>query len=212
MAGDRGESNVEGRASSRLDNHLTRRGMSDGGEVFSGRLASRALRAVGARAMTVSRSIVVDTTFDTSKVEDQALYAHEKVHMEHSGGEAGHQVRDAEEIAARAAEAMVFHRSASGETEGGMEGGYGPGRGGGEGHPGDKKAAGDSAVGAPNADDAPNKKKAGAANAEDGYRSLRRQGYSHMDIVEMLARKCLSSLEESRQSGLDRHGDKKGYL
>ena len=122
MSEDQGSSGPEARAESRLDNHLTRRGMDDGGEVYTGRLASRALRAVGARAMTVNRSIIVDTTFDTSRIEDRALYAHEKVHLEHSGGEAGHQVRDAEEIAARAAEAMVFHRSE--KSEGGFEGGH----------------------------------------------------------------------------------------
>lgn len=209
MAGDRGDSSVEGRAGSRLDNHLTRRGMSDGGEVFTGRLAARALRAVGARAMTVNRAIVVDTTFDTSNIEDQALYAHEKVHLDHSGGEAGHQVRDAEEVAARAAEAMVFHRAA--KAEGGFEGGYGPGRGGGEGHPGDEQASGDAKTGAPAADDAPGSRKTGA-DAQEGYRALIKKGFSHADIVDMLARKCMASLDESKQSTLDRHADKKGYL
>jgi hypothetical protein len=209
MAGDRDSSDVESRASSRLDNHLTRRAMADGGEVFGGRLASRALRAVGARAMTIDRAIVVDTTFDTSNVEDQALYAHEKVHLDHSGGEAGHQVRDGEEVAARAAEAMVFHRSA--QAEGGHEGGYGPGRGGGEGHPGDKSAAGERATGAPGAGDTPNSRRT-EADPQAGYRALVKKGYSHNDIVEQLARKCLATLQESKQTHRDRHADKKGYL
>ena len=69
MAGDNstlGEK-TSARLSRRLDNHLTRRAAPDGGEVFSGGLASRALRAVGARAMTVDRSIIVDNESSFSR-------------------------------------------------------------------------------------------------------------------------------------------------
>ena len=85
--------------------------MPGGGSVYRGEVASRALKAVGARAMTVDRSIIVSEDFDPARPEDQALYAHEQYHVEHSGGEGGHSVRDAEEVAARATEAMVFHRA-----------------------------------------------------------------------------------------------------
>lgn len=197
MSDKNGSSGLDARTDSRLDNHLTRRGMDDGGEVFSGRLASRALRAVGARAMTVSRSIIVDTTFDTSKVEDRALYAHEKVHLEHSGGEAGHQVRDAEEIAARAAEAMVFHRSA--KSGGGHTVGGSPSHA--------------SASSAPQADsesvDDGHAKGQRDPSPEDGYRALVAQGYSHQDIVDLLARKVSAAMQESGQAGRDRHANQK---
>jgi hypothetical protein len=193
-----GASGLDARTDSRLDNHLTRRGMDDGGEVFSGRLASRALRSVGARAMTVSRSIIVDTTFDTSKVEDRALYAHEKVHLEHSGGEAGHQVRDAEEIAARAAEAMVFHRSA--QSEGGAEIGSSQGS---------ASASSAATVGAQANDDG-NAKGKRDPSPEDGYRALIALGNSHQDVVEILARKVAAAMQESGQAGRDRHANTKG--
>ena len=172
--------------------------MDDGGEVFSGRLASRALRSVGARPMTVSRSIIVDTTFDTSKVEDRALYAHEKVHLEHSGGEAGHQVRDAEEIAARAAEAMVFHRSA--QSEGGAEIGSSQGS---------ASASSAATVGA-QADDDGNAKGKRDPSPEDGYRALIALGNSHQDVIEILARKVAAAMQESGQAGRDRHANTKG--
>jgi hypothetical protein len=88
----------------------------DGGEVYTGALASRALRAVGARAMTLEGEIVVDEGFDTSKAEDQALYAHERFHQAESGGEGAVLQRDAEEVAARAIERMVLHRSQKGDS------------------------------------------------------------------------------------------------
>lgn len=81
------------------------------GEVFRGSLADKALQAVNARAMTVEGEIIVNGNFDPSKPEDQALFAHEKFHQEQSGGVAGHSGRDAEEIAARAIESMVFHEA-----------------------------------------------------------------------------------------------------
>ena len=201
------DSGLDRRLSRRLDNHLTRRDMSDGGEVFSGPLASRALRAVGARAMTVSRAIVVDTTFDTSDVEDRALYAHEKVHLDHSGGAAGHNTRDAEEVAARAAEAMVFHRAAA---EGGYEGGHSPGRGGSH-SPGDKGGGGELAAAPAGANERPESEDA-SPDPERGYFALIDQGYSHADIVHELVQRCVSALAEAKSSSQDRHSDKKGYL
>ena len=81
------------------------------GDVFSGELADQALGAVGARAMTMDGEIIVNSNFDLSDAEDQSLYAHELYHKARSGGAAGDQIRDAEEIAARAIESMVFHRA-----------------------------------------------------------------------------------------------------
>ena len=83
---------------------LSRKTMADGGEVFQGALASRALKAVGARAMTMDGNIFVNEGFGGTP-EDQALYAHEKVHEEGSGGhDHGDHNRgnDPEEMAARA--------------------------------------------------------------------------------------------------------------
>lgn len=112
-----GEATSE-RLSARADSGLVSRRMSDGGEVYTGSLARRALRSVGARAMTVEGGdIVVDSDFDPSRSQDAALYAHERIHQKGSGGDgggaAGH--TDAEEQAARAIEAMVLHRMESGE-------------------------------------------------------------------------------------------------
>ena len=84
------------------------------GSVFRGALADRALNAVGARAMTVDGEVIVSETFDLVSAENQALFAHEKFHQKHSGGAAGQTIRDAEEIAARSVESMVFHQASGG--------------------------------------------------------------------------------------------------
>lgn len=100
-----------------LANRLQRRATPDGGEVYSGELAKRALRSVGARAMTMDNTIIVDDDFDLSNPEDQALYAHERHHQMESGGsdDHAHDTHDAEEVAARAIERMVLHRAEIGE-------------------------------------------------------------------------------------------------
>ncbi|MCA9488665.1 MAG: DUF4157 domain-containing protein [Myxococcales bacterium] len=96
---------------------LSRRRMADGGEVFTGSVARKALRTLGARAFTVDKQIVVDPTFDASNANDAALYAHERHHQMNSGGEgggaAGH--NDHEESSARQIESMVLHRMNAGE-------------------------------------------------------------------------------------------------
>ena len=94
---------------------LQKKELSDGGEVYTGSLAKRALSAMGARAMTLDETIIVDDTFDESKPEDQALYAHERLHQMESGGHGAEGSRDAEEVAARAVERMVLHRASHGE-------------------------------------------------------------------------------------------------
>jgi hypothetical protein len=96
---------------------LHRRKMADGGEVVSGGLAKKALRSVGARAMTLDHTILVDDTFDPNKAEDQALYAHERHHDAHSGGVGDKNDKtDAEERTAQAIESMVLHRAKAGES------------------------------------------------------------------------------------------------
>ena len=95
---------------------LKRINVPGGGEAFQGGTATRALKALGARAMTVDQSIVVSEDFDPQRPEDAALYAHEKLHVDRGGTQASHAVHDAEEVAARAVEEMVLHRMASGES------------------------------------------------------------------------------------------------
>ena len=134
------------RVTGRLDtSRLSRQSMNDGGEVFRGELATRALKAIGARAMTVDRTIIVNDDFDPSTPEDQALYAHEQYHVEQGdghGGGGGENFRDAEEIAARAAESMALHRAIAG----GVETGYSESAG----HKGGdhREGGGDAAAGA----------------------------------------------------------------
>lgn len=103
------------RLARRADMGLQKKDAPDGGEVYTGELAAKALRSVGARAMTFDNSIIVDEGFDFDKAEDAALYAHERVHEEGSGGTTENTGRDSEEIAARAVERMVLHRSKAGE-------------------------------------------------------------------------------------------------
>ncbi|MEZ4318061.1 MAG: DUF4157 domain-containing protein [Myxococcota bacterium] len=94
--------------------------MPDGGEVFSGALSSQALNAVGARAMTMDGDIFVHEGFGANP-EDQALYAHESVHKQGSGGKQKgdhNHGNDPEEMAARAVERMVLHKARAGEDFG----------------------------------------------------------------------------------------------
>lgn len=96
---------------------LHRKSMPDGGEVYSGPVAQEALDAIGARAFTMDHTIIVGDNFDPSgSDEDAALYAHEVHHQMESGGTDDHGEHDAEEVAARAIERMVFHRRAAGES------------------------------------------------------------------------------------------------
>lgn len=203
---------VTSRLASRLDRQgLTRMAMPGGGEVFRGPLASRALKSMGARAMTVDRSIIVGDDFSPGKAEDQALFAHEQYHVDHSGGEGGHNGRDAEEIGARATEAMVFHRAAAmGGYEGGYEDRAGPMQG--EGAWNAKDQNSDHATsGTQGSSDTPESVDS-SPNPGRGYQSLRAQGYSHMDVCEELGRRVIAALDESATANLDRGGDKKGWL
>ena len=181
---------------------LRRQAMQDGGEVYSGEAASRSLKALGARAMTIDRSIVVAEDFDPNKVEDQALYAHEKVHLEGSGGEDTNIGRDAEELAARAAERMVLHRARAGS--GGATGDKGGSA------PGGLAAAGGGQGGGVNAsgDKSPSHE---TNEAQRGYAALRAQGWTHDAIVDRLAREVVDALDARREVRNDRMGDRKGF-
>ncbi len=196
------------RLAGRLDRSaLQRQSMPDGGEVYRGELASRALKSVGARAMTLDRSVIVADDFNISKPEDRALYAHERFHaMEGDGkGGGGHDnFRDAEEIAARAAESMVFHRMAGG-YEAGNEPGAGPGQY--DTHKGQHQGGGvtphpqgtESKVQTPDKPD-----------SQRGYRALRDKDWTHADVVDELAKQVLGAFDTKQQAHFERHADKRG--
>ncbi len=201
------------RIASRLDmGQLQRQSMPGGGSVLRGPLATRALNAVGARAMTLDRSIIVAEDFNPNNPEDAALYAHEAFHAEHGDGEGGgggSNFRDAEEVAARAVERMVLHR-----MTGGYEGGNQPAGGAGAGHGGKGAEQSGGSTGA-----ATSRAPAGTPESTNskpdpvrGYWSMIDQGFSHADVVEDLARRVLGVLDDQHQTKLDRHGDKRGTI
>ncbi|MBN1336736.1 MAG: DUF4157 domain-containing protein [Deltaproteobacteria bacterium] len=163
---------------------LQRRTLPGGGEVFSGPLATRALEALGARAMTVDRAIVVGEGFDPGQPESQALFAHERVHLERSGGKGSHLLRDAEEVAARAAERMVLQRATAP--------GEGPEPGEGASHAPAEAVEGESPT------------------AAKGYQALLAEGLSEAEIIDRLATACADRLDEEERLRVDRGGHVKG--
>ncbi len=184
---------------------LSRQTLPGGGEVFRGPLATRALKALGARAMTLDRSIVVGDDFDYGRPEDQALYAHERVHVEQGhdgGGGGGVGLHDAEEVAARAAESAVLSRAMTG----GYEAGYKPGAGSlgdSDGHRSRDRTGSGVAAGTQSAEEKPEDVNR-VPNAERGYWKLREMGYSHDDVVFELARKVVGAIDERAEVGADR--------
>lgn len=173
------------RAAARMDG-LQRKGMEDGGEVYTGPLARAALRAVGARAMTLDNTIFVDESFDSSKPEDTALYAHERVHQRGSGGSDQHGDHDAEEAAARAVERMVLHRAASGSDTGAVmraleDGGSAPPSGDANAEPESSESAQRNPV----------------DEAKAGYSALVAKGKKHDAIVRDLARYITDQIEQT---------------
>ena len=175
------------RLTSRADFGLRRRKLADGGEVYSGPLAQQALGAVGARAMTMDNTIFVDESFDPANPEDQALYAHERLHQMESGGmDDGHGAHDQEEVAARAIERMVLHRAQSGENFGDIMRDV------------DIKRAQEVISRAAN--DAGDEGEPIMA----GYSALLGQGHSHHQIVELLALHVTRALSEARNSHKER--------
>ena len=176
----------------RLDpSGLVRQIMPGGGEVFRGDIATRALKTLGARAMTVDRHIIVADDFNPNDPDDMALFAHEQHHAKHGDGEGGgggHNFRDAEEVAARAAERITreVHKRADPDTQSQ-----------GTGHT-----------------DSPELRAALAkqiSNAAKGYHQMMEQGHSRAEIVEELARHVNNALDERAALLDERHGRKKNW-
>ena len=187
-----GSSTVD-RLAGRLDrSKLQRRAMGDGGEVFTGQVASRALKALGARAMTVDNSIIVSESFDPNKAEDAAVYAHEQFHLEGSGGVGDNDGHDQEEAGARQVERMVLHRMSGGVESHEAEHTANPGgaQGGGAAK-GNTSANGSTALGA--------------------YAAMRESGMNHGEIVEQLAQQVLQSMQTQRDHHGERSVGKKGF-
>ena len=180
------------------------------GSVFRGALADRALNAVGARAMTVDGEVIVSETFDLVSAENQALFAHEKFHQKHSGGAAGQTIRDAEEIAARSVEAMVFHQASGGHGDAlpskldelfeQVESGGAP-------------TANPTSTGPSSAVTTQNAPRAEQANvsAKRGYAALRQQGFSHPEIVHLLKQMLIEEEEKQQLDGISRSGQYRGF-
>ena len=173
------------------------------GEVYRGELADRALRAVGARAMTIDGEIIVNHQFSPQDAADQALYAHEMYHQEQSGGVAGSSIRDAEEVSARAVEAMVFHRAKSGE-----------------GDPIPRKASelledDKSKKDADSGEDPEmntESKDIAEPNASRGYSALIAEGLDHQEIVQQVAEKIVDEMTRNELLNDDRGGKLRGYV
>jgi hypothetical protein len=161
---------------------LRRREAPDGGEVYSGELSRRALRAVGARAMTFDETIFVDDDFDLSRAEDQALYAHERVHQLGSGGkDTSHGAHDAEEAIARSVESMVLHRSVSGGDFGNILR--------------EAREVGGNSPGEP----PPEKGTNHASEAQAAYAQQIAKGKGHPQIVAELARYCVEHILKNEE-------------
>lgn len=187
---------AQDRDGEREEQRLRRRRMVDGGEVVSGETASAALDAVGARAMTFDRQIIVHDDFDPDDPEDQAVYAHERLHLRHSGGEdAHHGDHDAEEQEARRVERMVLHRRRQGDDLGTILRDVEDGR-----IEADEDAGADAAHEDAGGDD---------TDPMDAYRQLVADGWTHEAIVRMLAEHVMHEValqEEELQVRSGGHG------
>lgn len=166
---------------------LTRKNMPDGGQVFGGPTASKALSALGARAFTMDKTIFVNDGFDTGNAEDLALYAHESHHQQESGGtDDGHGEYDAEEMAARARERMVMHMAKRGDDAGGilsqLKGGRGPAN----------AEEADAMLAAKAA-------KTGEADPLDAYKSMLALGMPQGQIIRELADDIVRTLNQQTE-------------
>lgn len=195
------EDSLVSRLMRRGDDELYRVTTPDGGEVYKGPLAKRALEALGARAFTMDETIFVDDDFDLSTPEDQALYAHEVHHQMESGGiDDGHSGYDHEEFAARAIESMVLHRSQAGEAFGTIMRDV---RAGG--------ASGTVTAGAgrtivPRSGSAGQDAQADKEDPMAAYAALRNQGKSHEQVVRELAEFVLRSIDQIQTDTAFRRG------
>jgi hypothetical protein len=182
------------RLSARADG-LRRRSVG-GGEVFTGDLADRALKALGARAMTVDQAIVMPQGFDPNQREDAALFAHEQYHLKHSGGEGAHHARDSEEIAARAQERMVLHTST-----GGVESHEASHQ---KGDTGTPSTASSAATGTTSSSQTK------GPHAARGFEVMTSRGMSRDEIVRRLVGDVMHGLDQARERAEERHANKRG--
>lgn len=170
---------------------LSRRQMPGGGEAYSGPLANQALQTLGARAMTMDRSIFVQEGFDASKPDDLALYAHEAHHQGESGGGDSHGAYDGEEQAARARERLVLHQAKAGMDPSAILAGL---------NSLNPKNAGEAdklaTIADQNSTDA-----GGEPDPMKAYRNMLRDGMGHAEIVRSLADFVVQTLDrqESEQ-------------
>lgn len=189
------DSKLSRRLMSRQDGGVYRRQMDDGGSVVTGPIVSRALRAVGARAMTWDHEIFVDENFRSNDPEDASLYAHERHHQSHSGGAdvgVGH-TSSSEEMGAQAIERMVLHRAAEGESVGDIMRDPVMRRGGadmasGSGSPGRRSVPDGGAQGE------------GMSGAEEAMLKLMAQGIPYDVIVRDLTTYCVRQIHQTRES------------
>lgn len=193
---------VVSRLAQRNQGGLYRRQLPGGGEVYTGPTATRALRSIGARAFTMDKSIFVAEDFDADDPQDQALYAHERHHQLNSGGDgAAQSYYDAEELAARAIERMVLHRSASGEDFGSILRDVDA-----------NTMRSESDVIHRNADVSKGVAKGGPEDAaEAAYAALLQQGMTHEGIVRMLANGIVEQVtQQAEQQAMQ--GGSVGFL
>ena len=180
---------------------LTRRVMPDGKHAFSGPTASRALKALGARAFTMDREIFVPEQFDpSSNSKDLALYAHEAHHRDGSGGMHDDHGNDVHGHSDEEQEARNIERRVAFEFQ--------KGRG---------KSAGDvlrevgrdgmSGVEAADMnldEDVSTNDAGGRPNPTEAYKRLRRMGMSHDRIIDDLSEDVIRSMKRHQQSISDR--------
>jgi len=193
------------RLMSRADPGLRKSSVQGGGDVYSGPTASRALKALGARAMTMDDTIFVDEGFDTSNPEDAALYAHEAHHQDESGGSDQHGSQDAEETQARAIERMVLHRVQSGESIGDILADI---KGGGR----ENMASSDVASTRGNTQTQGTQGEGGGSELTDGdamkaYNEMIGSGKDHATIVRELVQYCVETISRQEEDHLFRKSE-----
>jgi hypothetical protein len=183
---------------------VLRKDVASHGNVFSGELADQALDAVGARAMTMDGEIIVNSNFDLSNPTDQAEYAHELYHQARSGGAAGDKIRDAEEIAARAIESMVFHQAGGGRSDAlptNIEDLFQQAENPAKPSTTEGETSGTVSAAFENGD----------PSAILGYQALREQGMTHGEVVYMLTQMLLEQHDQSQDFNRQRGGTQRGF-
>ena len=165
---------------------LSRRQMPGGGEAFSGPLANKALKTLGARAMTMDHNVFVQSGFDPSKGDDLALWAHESHHQQESGGSDNHSAMDGEERAARARERLVLHQSQAGHDPDAILAGLD------QHNPLTMQEADD--VFAHMEQNSP-EDESGDPHPLEAYRNMMRDGMTHSQVVGMLADHCVNQIQ-----------------